>query len=139
MVYQSWPNSGEIDIIEGISYQSQNAMTMHTGSGCQLVNKNCQGVQGCGIEAGGAASYGDGFNNANGGVYAVEWTSDAINIWFFSRNNVPAGISGSAPDPSTWGNPTASFQGGSGCNIDDHFKNHNLVFDTTFCGKFIAI
>lgn len=100
-----------------------------------MVSENCQGNQGCGVQAGGGNSFGDGFNNANGGVYAMEWTSSAINIWFFSRNNVPSGISGSAPNPSTWGNPTASFQGGSACNIDDHFTNNNLVFDTTFCGK----
>ena len=110
-------------------------MTMHTSGGCSMVSENCQGNQGCGVQAGGGNSFGDGFNNANGGVYAMEWTSSAINIWFFSRNNVPSGISGSAPNPSTWGNPTASFQGGSACNIDDHFTNNNLVFDTTFCGK----
>lgn len=134
MTGPSWPNSGEIDIIEGVSYQSENAMTMHTSSGCSMVNKDCQGNTGCGVVTGGSASYGDGFNNANGGVYAMEWTSDAINIWFFGRNSVPNGATGDAPDPTTWGNPIASFQGGSGCNIDQHFQNNNIVFDTTFCG-----
>lgn len=27
----------------------------------------------------------------------------------------------------------AAFSGNT-CNIDEHFKNHNIVFDTTFCG-----
>jgi len=109
-------------------------MTMHTNGGCTMVNKNCQGEGGCGTETGGSASFSDGFNNAQGGVYAMEWTSSAINIWFFPRSSIPNGATGSNPDPSSWGNPTASFQGGPGCTIDDHFKNNNIVFDTTFCG-----
>ncbi|KAF4505318.1 hypothetical protein G6O67_007279 [Ophiocordyceps sinensis] len=28
----------------------------------------------------------------------------------------------------------ARFAGGSGCDIDSHFSNNQLVFDTTFCG-----
>lgn len=135
MTGPSWPNSGEIDIIEGVSYQSQNAMTMHTSGGCSLISKDCQGNQGCGMQSGGSASYGDGFNNGNGGVYAMEWTSSAINIYFFGRSSIPAGILGGSPDPSTWGTPMATFQGGSGCTIDDHFKDNNIIFDTTFCGK----
>lgn len=134
MTGPSWPNNGEIDIIEGVNYQSTNAMTMHSNSGCTMVNKICQGFQGCGVQEGGPASFGDGFNSANGGVYAMEWTSTAINIWFFGRNNIPAGATGANPDPSSWGSALASFQGGSGCNIDDHFNNNNIVFDTTFCG-----
>ena len=134
MTGPNWPNNGEIDIIEGVNYQSTNAMTMHSNGGCQMVNKDCQGESGCGVQAGGPSSYGDGFNNANGGVYAMEWTSSAINIWFFGRGSIPNGATGDNPDPSTWGNPTASFQGGSGCTIDDHFNNNNIVFDTTFCG-----
>ncbi|MCJ1457865.1 hypothetical protein MMC28_008234 [Mycoblastus sanguinarius] len=134
MTGPSWPNNGEIDIIEGVHYQTPNKMTMHSSSGCSMVNANCQGEQGCGVQAGGSASFGDGFNSANGGVYAMEWTSNAINIWFFTRSSVPNGITGASPDPSTWGAATVSFQGGSGCTIDDHFNNNNIVFDTTFCG-----
>lgn len=134
MTGPSWPNNGEIDIIEGVNYQSQDAMTMHSSPGCSMINKDCEGGQGCSTQTGGSSSFGDGFNSANGGVYAMEWTSAAINIWFFSRGSIPNGISGDSPDPSTWGNPTASFVGGSGCTIDDHFNNNNLVFDTTFCG-----
>ncbi|KAK4691008.1 hypothetical protein P7C71_g5904, partial [Lecanoromycetidae sp. Uapishka_2] len=134
MTGPSWPNNGEIDIIEGVNYQSQNAMTMHSSSGCSMVSEDCEGSTGCGVQTGGPASFGDGFNAANGGVYAMEWTSEAINIWFFSRSSIPNGATGDAPDPSAWGNPTASFQGGSGCDIDQHFQNNNIVFDTTFCG-----
>ncbi|KAL8952035.1 MAG: hypothetical protein Q9222_002022 [Ikaeria aurantiellina] len=135
MTGPSWPNSGEIDIIEGVNAGSENQMTMHTSSGCTLAGSNCQGNTGCPIKPAGANNYGTGFNNANGGVYAMEWTSGAINIWFFSRNSIPSDISSSSPNPSGWGTATASFVGGSdSCDIDSHFMNNNIVFDTTFCG-----
>ena len=65
----------------------------------------------------------------------MEWTSDHINIYFFPHSNAPADISGTAPDPTTWGTPTASFVGGSTCDIDANFQNNNIVLDTTFCGS----
>ncbi|KAL8715378.1 MAG: hypothetical protein Q9220_000711 [cf. Caloplaca sp. 1 TL-2023] len=135
MTGPNWPNSGEIDIIEGVNAGSENQMTMHTSSGCTLAGSNCQGNTGCPIKPAGANNYGTGFNNANGGVYAMEWTSGSINIWFFPRTGVPSDISSSAPNPSGWGTATASFIGGSdSCDIDSHFINNNIVFDTTFCG-----
>ncbi|KAL9124217.1 MAG: hypothetical protein Q9217_006432 [Psora testacea] len=134
MTGPNWPNNGEIDILEGVSYQAQNAVTMHTSAGCSMVGKDCQGNQGCSVQADVANSYGDGFNNGKGGVYAMEWTSDAINVWFFRRNSDLSNVLSESPDPVQWGSALASFQGGSGCTIDDHFKNNNIVFDTTFCG-----
>lgn len=110
-------------------------MTMHTSSGCTLVNQNCLGNQGCGIQGGGSQSYGDGFNNNGGGVYAMEWTSSAIKIWFWPHGSTPDDARGSNPNPACWGNPTANFQGGSNCNIDSHFMNNNIIFDITFCGN----
>jgi len=134
MTGPNWPNSGEIDIIEGVNTGSQNQMTMHTSNGCTLAGSNCQGNTGCPIKGGGSSSYGNGFNSANGGTYAMEWTSSQISIWFFSRGSEPKDINSANPNPSNWGNPTGSFTGGSGCDIDSHFMNNNIVFDTTFCG-----
>lgn len=131
----SWPSSGEIDIIEGVNTQSENKMTMHTSDGCSMAGNSCQGNQGCSQDGGGPNSYGSGFNSNNGGVYAMEWTSDHIDIWFFGRGSEPEGVSGDSPDPSGWGPPTKSFNAQDGCDIDSHFQNHNIVFDTTFCGK----
>lgn len=134
MTGPNWPNSGEIDIIEGVNTGSQNQMTMHTSNGCTLAGNNCQGNLGCPVTGGGSSSYGNGFNSANGGTYAMEWTSSQISIWFFSRGSEPGDINSANPNPSNWGNPTGSFTGGSGCDIDSHFMNNNIVFDTTFCG-----
>jgi hypothetical protein len=156
----NWPTSGEIDIIEGVNSQESNSVTLHTGAGCsvsnpgslpgtKLVSPNCQGNEGCTQNTGASDNYGAGFNAAGGGVYALEWTDEAIKAWFFPRGSSTAaqlsssssgnsfsgdGGGGGAPDPSAFGTPLAVFVGGSNCPIDDHFANHNLVFDTTFCG-----
>ncbi|KAM0346795.1 hypothetical protein ACHAPU_005135 [Fusarium lateritium] len=144
----SWPTSGEIDILEGVNTQTENKITLHTGPGCtinsdgsdqtsSLVNKDCNAGganEGCGQCTADNQNYGDGFNDIGGGVYATEWTSDFIAVWFFKRGRIPEDIQSGNPDPSSWGPPTAKFNGGQGCTIDDHFKEHNIVFDTTFCG-----
>ncbi len=90
-----------------------------TNAGCQIDTTNTQ-------------TYGAGFNSNGGGVYATEWTSQAINIYFFPRSGIPSDIASGDPDPTTWGTPVASFSGG--CEIDSFFNNLNIVFDTTFCG-----
>jgi hypothetical protein len=89
---------------------------------------------GCGVQSNNPVSYGTGFNSIGGGVYATEWTSNYIQTFFFPRNAIPSDITSGAPNPSGWGTPQSSFQGGSSCNIDAEFTNQNLVFDTTFCG-----
>lgn len=131
----SWPNNGEIDIIEGVNLQSGNQATMHTSDGCSFDGASCLGNQGCPKPAGGSNSFGNGFNANQGGTYAVEWTTDHISLWFFGRGSEPGDVLGEGPDPSRWGPPTTIFAGGNGCDIDSHFRNHQIVFDTTFCGK----
>ncbi|KAL9027783.1 MAG: hypothetical protein Q9196_003746 [Gyalolechia fulgens] len=128
----NWPSSGEIDIIEGVNMQSQNQVTMHTSEGCSLAGSSCLAQEGCSL--GDSGKFGDGFNPGNGGMYAMEWTSNGIFVWNFDRGQEPQDILGESPDPQGWGNPTASFQGGSSCDIDQHFKDHQIIFDTTFCG-----
>lgn len=143
-----WPTLGEIDIIEGVNTQTENKITLHTGPGCKitnegsdqgstLVNDNCNAGganEGCGQTTYDNQNYGDGFNDIGGGVYAMEWTSDHISVWFFKRGRIPQDIQSDNPDPASWGAPSAKFNGGQGCNIDDHFKENNIVFTNTFCG-----
>ncbi|KAL8960127.1 MAG: hypothetical protein Q9193_003124, partial [Seirophora villosa] len=92
--------------------------------------KDCQGSAGCSVDAG---IYGARINSG-GAVYALEWTSDGMSVWGWSGGSAPSDASGSSPDPSSWGNPTASFPSGSGCDVDNFFKDQQIVFDTTFCG-----
>lgn len=144
----NWPHSGEIDILEGVNTQTEGVITLHTGPGCEMSNEgtihstyfketNCNannGFLGCGMKTSDNQNYGDGFNDIGGGVYAMEWTSEHIAVWFFPRHRIPQDVTSDAPNPSNWGSPTARFVGGNGCDIDQHFQNNNLVFDTTFCG-----
>lgn len=148
MVGPNWPSQGEIDIIEGVNTYATNAVTLHTSAGCTmssagdqagsiLANADCNAGnanQGCSTTTANTQSYGTGFNANGGGVYAMEWTSQAIKVYFFTRSAIPSDITSGNPNPSSWGAPMASFTGGSGCNIDSHFQNQQLVFDTTFCG-----
>ena len=144
----NWPSSGEIDIIEGVNTQATGAVTLHTSPGCTMTNTgasastklksaDCGGGNasgGCGQQTADVQNYGDGFNDVRGGVYATEWTSDHIAVWFFQRTAIPADIASGQPNPAAWGPPAAHFLGGQGCDIDSHFANNQLVFDTTFCG-----
>jgi hypothetical protein len=149
MLGSDWPVNGEIDIIEGVHGQSVNTMAMHTNAGCSItstgafsgslqtddcdVNAPDQATNaGCAIKSQDTSTYGSGFNANGGGVYATEWTSDALSIWFFPRDGIPSDISSGNPDPSNWGLPHGQFAGN--CDIDEHVKDQKLVFDVTFCG-----
>lgn len=147
-----WPASGEIDIIEGVNTQSSNRMTLHTNSGVSLANAsasmtgnlvasaNCDVAassdnEGCAIsDPESTASYGKQFNENAGGLFATEYTSEAIKIWFFPRGDkVPADILSLAPNPSGWGMPNALFKNAIG-DLDSHFCELQMIFDVTFCG-----
>ncbi|KAF2855449.1 glycoside hydrolase family 16 protein [Plenodomus tracheiphilus IPT5] len=147
----NWPRNGEIDILEGVNDQTNNAMTLHTGPGCQIGedttqfagtvdSENCDVAakgqsknKGCSIEHPSTKSYGAGLNAIGGGVYATQWTDDAISVFYFPRDAVPEDVLGDNPNPSGWGKPAAKFTGG--CDIAQTFKKQQLVFDTTFCGQ----
>ncbi|KAL2133769.1 hypothetical protein VTI74DRAFT_1706 [Chaetomium olivicolor] len=177
-----WPNSGEIDIIEGVNGATSNSVSLHTGLGCNITNfgaaagtalsrSSCYSNEGCSQKTQATDNFGPGFNAGGGGVYALEWTDTVIQVWFFPRgsamemqltslptNTIPSPYPTStgtasyyksvpnnnnndntttttpsvpAPDPSTFGTPMAIF---SGCAFRNHFANHNLVFNTAFCG-----
>lgn len=140
-----WPKSGEIDIVEGVNHIDRNSMTLHTSADCSVsptgfsgepLTSNCHDTpdnhMGCGTMDRDSESYGQGFNSMGGGVYATEWTSSAIKIWFFPRSQISHDILAGMPDPSKWGTPAAQFAGD--CNIDTHFQNLQIVINTTFCG-----
>ncbi|KAF4972681.1 hypothetical protein FSARC_830 [Fusarium sarcochroum] len=148
----SWPDDGEIDILEGANLAYNNIMTGHTAEGCMLdpadenlfsgerLSLDC-GVGmdnvGCGFNPpeSDKSSYGDTFNAIGGGVYAMEWDSEYIKIWHFPRGSIPADIEAKKPDPRKWGLPQSLF-GGSKCNVDEYFKDLKLVLNINFCGDY---
>lgn len=117
-------------------------MTLHTSDGCIVDNSNAftgtlattncyvnapgQATNaGCDIQSQDTRSYGAGFNANGGGVFATEWTSEKISIWFFPRGTTPGDISSGNPSPSAWGPPVAEFKGS--CDIDSRFQNQQIV------------
>jgi hypothetical protein len=148
-----WPNGGEIDVLEGVNLGTTNQYTLHTSSGCTLEPPPAQGqgdnqftahllgtqcasgaaTTGCAMLDSDPRSYGEGFNNAGGGVFAHTWDESGIKIWHFPRAEIPADITSGNPDPSTW--PTASaFFSSQTCDMASHFYQHQLIFDITLCG-----
>ena len=133
-----WPTHGEIDIIEGINEKALNQMHLHTTAGCMLdgstslsrsVHENChgsnEGMSDCGVQEYDATTYGDAFNQHEGGLIALEWTSDHIAVWRFNRGSQPADLLSSSPNPSQWGTPVADFRGN--CDISSHFSQQTIV------------
>jgi len=143
----NWPNSGEIDVFEGVNQNNVNQMTLHTSAGCTMpanwnqigktVGTDCNGLAnsnaGCGTQSPSTQSYGQGFNNGGGGVFAMQWEDSGIYIWFWPRNGIPGDILALQPNTAGWGTPQASFPFGNNCAAGK-FNNHNIVVDNTFCG-----
>ncbi|KAM3075128.1 hypothetical protein ACMFMG_007415 [Clarireedia jacksonii] len=155
-----YPRFGEIDILENINEKTVSMQTLHTEDGCyisgnqysteltdNITSYNCDdkatssifGAQDATSACSGTNtdpnSYGTTFNAAGGGVYAMQWTSDVIRMWNFAPGSIPADITAGTPDPSTWKTPSFTTAGGV-CNIDELFANHQIIFDTTFCGGY---
>lgn len=140
------------DMVEGQNRQASNLMSLHAGPNCTtagtfetgtLLNSDCYQYSpteygsGCGVSDKRTRTFGKEFNTIGGGVFATEWTDEYIRIWFFPRWAVPDDIEAGAPEPSTWGKPAANFEGS--CDFGTHFLEHQVVFDTTFCGSWAGL
>lgn len=147
----NWPDSGEIDIIEGVNDQATNFMTIHSGnSACKMESKGIStlepystdcyyqtnGNEGCSYHDTDKTSYGSGFNQAQGGVFAMEYTGDTVSIWKWNNGASPSDVLSNNPNPSNWGPPRAQWHStaNGGCDLKTAIRNQNIVFDTTFCG-----
>ncbi|KAM0559958.1 hypothetical protein ACHAPJ_003912 [Fusarium lateritium] len=144
---------GEIDIIEGINDQSQNVVSLHTCGSCTFTKigglderSNCnnggtesdqcedgENYDGCGNTMS-SGSYGSAFNKGNGGVYATWLEADALKIYWWSRENIPADITSGNPDPSKWGTSASQFVSGSSCDVSAYFKGQTIIINIAFCG-----
>lgn len=129
-----------------INAEAVSFMGSMSTSNCDVAAEGQEKNVGCSIKApstsakSNMATYGTEFNNASGGVYAMEWTTTSIAVWFIPRDsdtyksNFGSKAASESLDPSTFGTPLAKFQG-QGCDFTERFKNMRVIFDTTFCGE----
>ncbi|KAK4191353.1 concanavalin A-like lectin/glucanase domain-containing protein [Podospora australis] len=151
----NWPTNGEIDIMESLNQgTSGHIVALHTTEGCQMGNlrrdmvgtadaHDCNNAtnhnEGCTVKTS-PQTYGPTFNEAGGGVLALEWRSEGIRSWLWGRGSVPSDISlggeeGRKPDPSSWGPALADFPN-TNCDIERHFRNQSIVVNIDLCGYF---
>ncbi|PHH88725.1 hypothetical protein CDD83_7163 [Cordyceps sp. RAO-2017] len=155
-----WPVNGEMDIYEGWHLQEHNRPSFKTGTESQVgtcivdkkrhtytantISSNCDNKfnqqdvppfqwegQGCM----GEETQDDIWGRKDGGIQAVVWTSEAIQIYTWRHGNEPASLQpGANPkeiDTSTWGTPSFQLRQ---CDIDRAFRNQRLLLDIAFCG-----
>jgi len=132
-----WPYNGEIDTVETVNIENVVQSTLHTSAGCFMYidgisNPHCvsgQGQSGCGVN-GPENSAGPGFNANGGGVYATQWTNEAIYMWFFPRGQIPTDLD--QGNTYSWGPPYVTFPF---YNCPSwHFNDQTLVINLAFCG-----
>jgi hypothetical protein len=102
-----------------------------------VVNTNCRSSQssntGCAFLDTCKSSFGQGFADAGGGVFALLRNSDGFRIWHFERQSIPHDVYSGNPDPYSWPTPNA-FLSADNCAVDSFFSPQRLIFDTTLCG-----
>lgn len=132
--------------------QTHNSLSLHTLNGCKhpdasvsssietgnLISTDCFNQtnfnQGCIVQVPGSG-YGQSFAESGGGVYALNWNSSGIFIWFFSRGSIPSDLPSDSPNPDGWGLPTAAYPVSS-CDFNTFIKPQTLIIQTTICGNF---
>ncbi|KAF8506188.1 beta-1,3-1,4-glucanase [Hysterangium stoloniferum] len=145
----NWPYSGEIDIYEGVNFNTRNTMSYHTSDGCSYdtsvkqtgnlapVGTNCNALanndEACGNLDPSTTSFGSGANSNGGSYYAMEWTSDHIKMWHFNRAYAPSDIASGEPNPADWPTPV-TYLASTNCDIDSHFLDQVIIFAVEICG-----
>ncbi|POR37600.1 Putative endo-1,3(4)-beta-glucanase [Tolypocladium paradoxum] len=153
MYGENWPNDGEVDIMEWWNNAQWNQPALHVGASAtygqclmdgagqsaNVVTSNCDNGysnppnqwmnQGCV-----AADHSGPWATLDGGVFAMEWTSDFIKLYSWHWSNVPSNIGDDAPDSASWGTPMVYLKNKQ-CDIDNHFSNQKLVLNLDMCGN----
>ncbi|XWX02403.1 hypothetical protein V2A60_010440 [Cordyceps javanica] len=150
----NWPKAGEIDLYEGWHLAPANKVAIHVGPSsaigqcvleqsaqtAQVLTGNCDndfedGVhqwknQGCQAEEVQNGIWG----SSQGGIQALEWTSDYIKIYTWPIGAAPKNIVDEKPDTSSWGKPSVQLQKSS-CDTETAFSDQKLLFTLPFCGN----
>ncbi|GAA6040180.1 hypothetical protein JCM8097_004166 [Rhodosporidiobolus ruineniae] len=141
-----WPQSGEIDIYEGVNLGTKNSYTLHTAPGCTRSGSltgstagyptDCNAGNansGCTVSDPSSSSFGAGFNAAGGGVFALLYAETGISIWRWPRASIPSDVKSGKPRWKGWGTPVAQWSGTT-CDTRTFFANQLITFDITTCG-----
>ncbi|KAJ3520816.1 hypothetical protein NMY22_g12576 [Coprinellus aureogranulatus] len=151
-IQEEWPKAGEIDIIEAINGMDHNQIALHTTPGCfkgdtapqsgQTLETDCSLSRGCIVRESKPGSFGPGFAEAGGGVYALLMEPNSISVWFFSRPDVPENLrsatASSSLDIDTWGPPSAAYPP-TRCDLERYFPPQTLILLTTLCGVWYEV
>ncbi|TFK33283.1 hypothetical protein BDQ12DRAFT_691364, partial [Crucibulum laeve] len=138
---KEWPLAGEID------HMGNNQVALHSTPGCfqaqgviqsgHTIEGDCSTDRGCIVGEAKPNSFGSGFAQAGGGVFALQMDVAGIFTWFFSRPDIPDDIknaNSSGPvDTSKWGTPSSTYPA-TACNITQFFGPQQLILLTTLCG-----
>ncbi|KJK74971.1 hypothetical protein H634G_09805 [Metarhizium anisopliae BRIP 53293] len=148
-----WPNTSEIDIYEGWNLNVFNKPGIHVGPKAEfgvckirqhnqsaiIVSKDCDnefenGInalkgQGCQSEEKENSIY----SSAEGGIQALEWTQDSINLFTWPYSKEPNNLDQEDLNTSLWGKPSVQIHG-SQCDINGIFQDQQLLFTLPFCG-----
>ncbi|GAA6003998.1 hypothetical protein JCM10207_006505 [Rhodosporidiobolus poonsookiae] len=151
-----WPNGGGFDILEGISLQSQSTPTVvasddqckigdqdsMTGTpvegqtDCSASEKSdSKYVVGCSVENSSKGTYGQGWNEAGGGILAALVDTTGIYIWQFA-SAAAATLDLDNPNPTEWGKPVAAWPA-STCSTD-YFTEQTLAISLGVCGTRVS-
>ncbi|KAF4579471.1 hypothetical protein EYR40_000356 [Pleurotus pulmonarius] len=148
----NWPFGGEIDIIEGINRLSRNQIALHTVRGCtkfdapgeqvgQTLGKDCSIGAGCVTAESKPNSYGQAFADNGGGVFATQFDTSGVYVWYWPRSAIPASIRSASRTNMTladWGLPTAAYPSNS-CDIPKFFTAQRLVLNIALCGVWAGV
>jgi hypothetical protein len=125
-IEKEWPEAGEIDIIEAINDMERNQIALHTIPGCskadtlpqsgRTLETDCSTNRGCIVAESKPNSFGPGFSEAGGGVYALLIEPTNINVWFFS-------VSASRQPRRFHSRPTLA----SGCPLQHSERYENVI------------
>lgn len=85
---------------------------------------------------------GTGFNDAGGGMYALEWDPGygRIRTWAWKEEDIPTDVldsynGGEDVNTDDWGLPYGHFPIGEDSDCEaSHFRNMRVVFNMAFCG-----
>jgi len=151
----AWPAGGEVDILEYVN-DGPSQSSFHTGEQCTLNQKatNVYGYEkdynrmdyncythypkllGCAPNK--WVRSGQAWANSPG-VVAMEWTEDALKLFFIPEGSIPADLNSDAPRPDQWEQWLFSYYPfkESGCSADV-MQAQQIIMQIGFCGDWAS-